>query len=87
MPKSKTAQRGYGAHHQQVRRTWAPRVATGHIDCYRCGHPIQPGTPWDLGHTTDRTDHTGPEHRHCNRSEGATRGNRMRTPPTTPQTW
>lgn len=32
----------------------------------------------NLGHTPDRTAYTGLEHEHCNKSEGATRGNRQR---------
>ena len=63
-------QRGYDTNHDRLRADWAPRVATGRIPCAKCGHRITPGTPWDLGHTEDRTGYTGPEHAHCNRSAG-----------------
>lgn len=86
-----TPQRGYGHTHQQERERWRPVVDAGQAICARptCQRPITPGTPWDLGHTDDRTAWTGPEHQHCNRSAGATRGNRLRTQaglgrPTTP---
>lgn len=64
-------QRGYDANHDQLRAQWEPRVATGRVRCARCHRPIQPATPWDLGHhDTDRTRYTGPEHATCNRSAG-----------------
>lgn len=61
-------QRGYDATYDRERRRWEPRVARGLVDCTRCGQRIQPGQPWDLGHSDDRTRITGPEHRACNRS-------------------
>ncbi len=65
-------QRGYDANHDRLRAKWAPKVATGRINCHNptCGLPIQPGEPWDLGHTPDRRSYRGPEHTRCNRSEG-----------------
>lgn len=74
----KTHARGYGHQHQQERARWRPHVAAGRVSCARCGRWIPPGAPWDLGHDAARTMWTGPEHRRCNRSDGATRGNRMR---------
>jgi hypothetical protein len=63
-----TTARGYGTAHQKLRARLAPIVAAGGVRCARCGHPIIPGTPWDLGHADhDRTVYTGPEHRRCNR--------------------
>ena len=63
-----TAQRGYGAAHDRLRKRWKPIVDRGEATCARCHQPIQPGTPWDLGHIdTDRTRYNGPEHRTCNR--------------------
>jgi hypothetical protein len=69
-----TGDRGYGLTHKQVRASWAPKVDAGIVDCARCGEPIEPGRPWDLGHTDDRTAYTGPEHRSCNRRAGGTNG-------------
>lgn len=65
-----TTQRGYGSRHQRLRKQWAPIVNRGEATCGRCHQPIQPGTPWDLGHDDhDRTKYTGPEHQRCNRGE------------------
>lgn len=64
-------QRGYNAHHDQLRAQWAPHIATGTVKCWRCHQPIPPGEPWHLGHDdNDRTLHRGPEHTHCNTSAG-----------------
>lgn len=62
-----TAARGYGPAHQELRKRWAPAVALGEVICARCGIYILPGTPWDLGHSEDRTTYNGPEHAKCNR--------------------
>lgn len=72
--------RGYTGPHRKLRAEWAPVVATGTVPCTRCGARIEPGQPWDLGHTDDRTTWTGPEHASCNR---ATRAHAARggTPP------
>jgi hypothetical protein len=56
--------RGYGAGHVAIRRRLAPLVATGLMECARCGLPIEPGQAWDLGHSPDRTRYSGPEHAH-----------------------
>jgi len=64
-----TTQRGYGQHHQALRKQWAPKVAAGVVDCARCHKRIRPGEPWDLGHVDgSRTEYAGPEHRGCNRA-------------------
>lgn len=77
------AQRGYTYTHFKLRKAWAPQVAAGMVQCHAvtCLMPtrwIAPGSDWDLGHTPDRSQWTGPEHRKCSRSDGAVRGNRMR---------
>lgn len=63
-------QRGYGAEHSRLRRSWRPRVETGMVRCARCDTYITLGQAWDLGHNDDRTAWTGPEHATCNRSAG-----------------
>jgi hypothetical protein len=81
MPRlAKTTARGYGLTHQKQRARWQPIVDAGDAYCQATiclmdDRWIPPGTTWDLGHTTDRTAWTGPEHTRCNRSEGARRRN------------
>ncbi len=71
-----TAQRGYGAAHDRLRKRWKPIVDAGEATCARCHQPIFPGTPWDLGHDDeDRGKYNGPEHRRCNRGEPSRRKN------------
>lgn len=82
-PKANTAARGYGAQYRALRKWWSQLVLAGGVECCaeRCLMPqraIRPGEPWDLGHSADRTVITGPEHRRCNRSDGARRGNASR---------
>ena len=57
----------YGKAHRRKRAQWAVKVDAGHVNCWRCGKWIQPGTPWHLGHDDrDPTLHRGPEHERCN---------------------
>ena len=86
-PALSTAARGYGSRHRRLRQLYARMVAVGRAQCSEvvCLMPtrwIQPGTPWDLAHGPTRDTYLGPAHAACNRSEGATRGNRTRA--TTP---
>jgi hypothetical protein len=66
----------YGGGHQAVRRALLSE-AYGR-PCPRCGLPILPGQPVDLGHTDDRAGYLGLEHARCNRSAGARLGNQRR---------
>ena len=86
-----TTERDYGARHvrflKAYRSAWHPGQP-----CAECAQPMW--QLWheyvdgrgrkrrmcllDLGHTPDRTGYIGLCHRYCNRSEGASRGNRMR---------
>jgi hypothetical protein len=69
-----TTRRGYGWAHQRRRAAFARLVAAGLAICWRCGQPIEPGEPWDLGHDDiDRRRYRGPEHRRCNRTGRARR--------------
>lgn len=73
------ASRGYGPAHRAMRRAVAVDVAAGRGVCAKCGQPIRPNDKWDLGHSDDRATYTGPEHASCNRSAGASYGNRLRS--------
>lgn len=74
--KGKTAQRGYGSRHRDLRKRWARVVAAGNVACSRCGQPIDPLEPWDLDHADDRRGYLGPSHRACNRDAASLRANR-----------
>jgi hypothetical protein len=78
-----TTARGYGWAHQRKRAQWKPQVDAGQaychaVVCLKGDRWIEPGTPWHLGHTPDRSSWTGPEHEQCNESDGARRGNQQR---------
>ena len=76
--KGSTSARGYGHKHQQLRKQYQPLVASGKATCWRCGEPIHPNQPWDLGHDDNNRNHyRGPEHVTCNR---ATSGRRHQQP-------
>jgi hypothetical protein len=77
------AEQGYGGRHQKRRALLAPLVASGQVDCARCGKRIEPGQPWDLGHVDGaRRQYAGPEHRACNR---ATSGRWQKVEPLEPR--
>ncbi len=61
--------------HRQLRRRVAKVVDAGSAVCWRCGRPIHPCEPWDLGHSDApaakvRRLYNGPEHRSCSRVSG-----------------
>lgn len=74
--KPSTTARGYGWHHQKLRKRLEPKVRAGKCLCERCGKPILPGQLWDLDHTDDRTGYLGPSHRQCNRRKTRRRQSR-----------
>lgn len=76
--KAGTVARGYGSEHRRRRLALRVLVESGQACCSRCGHPITPGSPWDLDHTPDRTGYLGPAHRGCNRAAGARVANSRR---------
>jgi hypothetical protein len=78
--KGSTARRGYGAAHARLRKSWARRIEAGEaVPCARCGLPITAGMHWDLGHVDgSRTEHSGPEHRRCNRATASRQPRRRR---------
>lgn len=88
MAAKSAAARGYGAEHRELRQRWVDLFAQGHTTPCACQRPACPHhrgpclttlgktTPWDLGHTDDRRDWTGPECVPCNRSAGARNSNR-----------
>jgi hypothetical protein len=89
MPTTRRTTKTYGHYHRLARAKWQRIINRGEGVCHAtlCLEPnraIPPGTPWDLGHTPDGTRYNGPEHTRCNRSEGATRGNKTRR---TPERW
>jgi hypothetical protein len=57
-----TSERGYGWEHQQARKVWEAKIATGTVACSLCGKPIGPTEPWDLDHTDDGLGYRGPSH-------------------------
>lgn len=73
--KPSSMSRGYGTAHQQERRKWKPIVEAGEATCCLCHYPIDPGTPWHLDHTPDRSAYRGVAHAACNVRDGAKRAN------------
>src|SRR5262245_14346995 len=72
MPGAENPGRGdrtaHGWDWRQRRASWAAAVAAGNVRCWRCGQPIRPDEPWDLGHHVPfskggRDEDSSPEHR------------------------
>jgi len=65
-----------------IRRITNARLNRGdQVNCIGCGHPIQPGQRYDIGHIrdahrggTNNLDNLGPQHRRENRSAGGRAG-------------
>ena len=57
----------YNSIHRAIRARLKLDVDAGRCKCWRCGQPIVPATPWDLGHIDGTTRIAGPEHARCNR--------------------
>ena len=70
-------QRGYDRVHELTREALLP-LAYG-TRCQHCGEYMWPHHALALDHTEDRAGYRGIVHASCNASEGATRGNRMRS--------
>lgn len=72
-----------GTHQRRAKAVTDAAYADPTTTCWRCGLTLadKPGDTWDAGHTTDgQVDgHLAPEHSSCNRSAGATNGNRNRS--------
>jgi DNA-directed RNA polymerase subunit RPC12/RpoP len=66
----------YGGRHKTVRAATVS-AAYGQA-CTRCGGLLRPGQFIDLDHSDDGSGYLGYAHRGCNRSAGASLGNRMR---------
>jgi hypothetical protein len=81
-----TAEKGWGAAHQKLRKQWAPRVEAGLVTCSGCGEPIKPGTRWELAHAHTPTayingEYLGPQHPACNRPSDRNPKRPTATPP------
>jgi len=72
---------------RKARALLQPLIDQGLATCGKCGHAVVPGMLWDVGHIiardvapelTHAPDNWRVEHRHCNRSAGATYGNKKR---------
>lgn len=73
-------QRSGGAEFAAKRKAAAQQVEAGGVNCWRCGHPIMPGEPFDLGHDdNNRSIIRGPEHPRCNRSAAGRKGRSLQT--------
>jgi hypothetical protein len=64
--------RGYTNAHVARRRQLEPLVATGTVNCSRCGQLIEPGQAWH------RSGYLGPSHATCNLRAAANKTNGTR---------
>ena len=66
--------RKYGHRHRMLRQVVNAQVQAGGVRCVRCTLPIEPGTPWDLGHRPGgaHDEYEGACHAECNRSTSGT---------------
>jgi hypothetical protein len=71
-----------GSYQRDAARVRAAAYADRSTVCRRCGLTLadKPGDTWDAGHIHDGVPGSplAPEHSSCNRSAGATAGNRRR---------
>ena len=72
----------YDRAHRELREQLLPR--SYYTPCHHCGGLMIPGQALDLDHTDDRRGYRGMAHAACNRSAGATLGNRRRAQEATP---
>ena len=78
-----TTQRGLGGTHPTERKRQLAALVDGVTACPFCGQPMWRTQKLDLDHWPGRA-YGGPQvkrlaHRHCNRSAGASAGNRARS--------
>jgi hypothetical protein len=60
--------------YRRIRTALQRVVRAGGVECVRCGKPIDPFEPFDVGHVDgDPTTIAGPEHRRCNRATASRR--------------
>ena len=79
----------YGYAHRQTRKRWRALIDAGEVWCCLCGKWLAPGSAFDLDHAPGTDQYRGAACPSCNRSEGASRGNRMRgrSAPKEPSRW
>ena len=93
MAKLSTTKRGYGAHHQALRKAVRPQMEAGVVPCARCGVLIAPEERWELDHAPGKQGYLGPSDVRCNRSAGGrvgaaiTNSRRSAQPPSTKRPW
>jgi hypothetical protein len=81
-----TAARGYGGHHQALRKQWKVKVDSGQVYCGKCHKLIPPDSRWALSHPNDdKMLPAVPWHEKCNARYATTvtkpRRNRQKVTP------